>query len=78
MIKISAATQKELVCLCGICDHDCMDVKCPFNIMIDKKSPEEYMYKRVMFLMKKEIQSNTNTKKKAKNGTRTKQQAKQK
>lgn len=80
MIKISSATQKELVCLCGLCDHDCMDVKCPFNIMIDKKNPEEYMHKRVLFLMKKEIQANTNnsSKKKTTNGTRKKQQTKRK
>ena len=74
MIKISSTTQKELVCLCGLCDHDCMDTKCPFNVMIDKKNPEEYMYKRVLFLMKKEIQANinSNNKKKTANGQKTK------
>ena len=48
--------------------------------MIDKKSPEEYMHKRVLFLMKKEIQANTNnsSKKKTTNGTRKKQQTKRK
>lgn len=76
MIKISSATQKELVCLCGLCDHDCMDAKCPFNVMIDKKNPEEYMYKRVLFLMKKEIQSNVNKEKKKTNGTKKQNKSK--
>lgn len=65
MVKISSATQKELICLCGLCDHEPFDPKCPYNMMVDKKNPSEEMHKRILTLMKKEILTNINSVKKA-------------
>lgn len=64
-VKISNETQRDLICLCGLCSHDCMDKNCLFNIIIDKPNPEEELHKRILSLMKKEILLNT---KKGKNG----------
>lgn len=76
MIKISSATQKELICLCGLCDHDYTNAKCPYYKMVDKRNPDEEMLKRILFLMKKEIQSNVNKEKKKTNGTKKQNKSK--
>lgn len=60
MIKISNATQKDLICICGLCEHDPFDPKCLYNQIVDKKNPAEEEYKRIITLMKKEITANTN------------------
>ena len=60
MIKISSETQKELICLCGLCDHDCLDNGCLYNQLIDKPKPEEDLYKRIISLMRKEVARNIN------------------
>lgn len=76
MIKISSATQKELICLCGLCDHDYTNEKCPYYKMIDKPHPDEELYKRILFLMKKEITANTKSGKTKTNGRVTKSKSK--
>lgn len=75
MIKISNATQKDLICICGLCDHEPFDPKCLFNQIVDKKNPAEEEYKRIMTLMKKEIAANT---KKVKTNEQTKSKTKRK
>lgn len=63
MIKISAKTQNDLTCLCGLCNHDAFDKQCLYNQIIDKDKPEEELHKRILTLMRKEILLNVNKEK---------------
>lgn len=58
MIKISSTTQKELTCLCGLCEHSVLDEKCAYKQVIDKRDPNEELFKRIIALMRKEITRN--------------------
>lgn len=41
VLKLTSEQEAKLNCICGCCDHDCMDSKCLYNKIIDKDSPEE-------------------------------------
>lgn len=58
MIQISAKSQKDLICLCGLCDHDMFDTSCLYNQIVDKKNPSEELQKKILTLMRKEIALN--------------------
>lgn len=58
MVKISNETQRNLICICGLCEHDMFDPKCLYNQIVDKEDPREEEYKRIILLMKKEIMTN--------------------
>lgn len=46
-MKISDRQEKELDCICGLCEHDCMDKDCAFNKIINAMSPEEAQKKKI-------------------------------
>lgn len=52
---LSKTTDKELKCLCGLCDHEVFDKDCPYNQMIDKDNPDEELYKRICRLVAREV-----------------------
>lgn len=51
--------QKESVsllkCLCGLCEHDTWDVKCPYRIMLDKSNPGEYQEQQITKIINSEV-----------------------
>ena len=40
-LKLTEKQDAELDCLCGRCDHDCMDKKCPYNKILNALHPED-------------------------------------
>ena len=40
-LKLTEKQDAELDCLCGRCDHDCMDKKCLYNKILNDLHPED-------------------------------------
>lgn len=40
-LKLTKEQSSKLDCLCGICDHDCLDKSCAFNKIMASMHPEE-------------------------------------
>lgn len=40
-LKLTEKQNAELDCICGRCDHDCMDKKCSFNKILNNLHPED-------------------------------------
>lgn len=75
MKEISQSTIKELTCLCGLCEHDTYDKKCPYAKILDTDKFNEKLFDRIIKLMRKEI---TNNARKPKTTTRTVKKTKRK
>lgn len=41
MLKLTSEQEADLDCICGCCDHDCMDKKCLYNKILDSLHPEQ-------------------------------------
>lgn len=41
MLKLTSKQEADLDCICGRCDHDCMDKKCLYNKILDAPHPED-------------------------------------
>ena len=70
MIKLSKVTQDELICLCGLCDHEPYDKNCHWVKMLDAPDPNLYQFKAISRIIKTEttlrLKKNANTKTKSK------------
>lgn len=51
MLKLAKKHESKLNCICGLCDHDCMDKACPFNKIMDDLHPEAAQKKAILTLM---------------------------
>ena len=41
VLKLTSSQEADLDCICGCCDHDCMDKKCLYSKILDSLHPEE-------------------------------------
>lgn len=51
-LRLTSNQESILDCICGCCDHDCMDKACPFNKILSAMSPEEKQKELVLRWMK--------------------------
>lgn len=51
MLKISKKNEAKLDCICGMCEHDCLNKTCLFNKILDAPHPEEVQKKYIISLM---------------------------
>jgi len=47
-LKLTSEQEAALDCICGGCDHDCMDKKCLYNKILDSPHPEETQKKLII------------------------------
>ena len=40
-LKLTSEQEAELDCICGRCEHDCMDKKCLYNKVLEDLHPED-------------------------------------
>ena len=40
-LKLTKEQENKLDCICGLCDHDCIDKKCLYNKIVDEPYPEQ-------------------------------------
>lgn len=40
-LKLTSEQEAELDCICGRCDHDCMDKQCLYNKILNAHQPED-------------------------------------
>ncbi len=69
MIELTPTQEARLDCLCGLCNHDCIDSKCIWLKMLDKPNPQEELKKNLLALIEDVVKKNTT-------GTRAKIKAK--
>jgi len=48
VLKLTSKQEAELDCICGKCDHDCMDKKCLYNKICESLNPEEEQKKIIL------------------------------
>lgn len=59
MLKLNKTLEKKLDCLCGVCDHDCMNKTCAFNVIMNSLHPEEAQRKMLLKWAEDVVKINT-------------------
>lgn len=58
-MKLTKTQNAKLDCICGACEHDCMDKKCLFNKITESMHPEAVQKKYILDLMEEVLVANT-------------------
>lgn len=53
MLKIPLPLEQELNCICGLCEHDCMDTSCLYNKIINSIHAEAEQKRQILLWAEK-------------------------
>lgn len=54
-MKISKLSDKQLKCLCQICNHSYEDERCAFTTICNKPKIEAELYRRILKIIEREV-----------------------